>query len=1527
MRSLDFDSVPDPAIGSLDKALGPGERWISVHPNGPGSKGHPVLIQEHPDGTARIIGGAGGKLNHMRLRGIKPGSDYKASLAEKHKDRQVAKKQQVARDKELGVHEAKQAERGKLREAMAGTRKSFIQSVASLAGWDQKELEFDEAKHAGLSPDAAGKARKDHEKQLFKRAKETVEINRKALLDDHDARVASGLGELPMTSPDADSLSAADLDPMPERSPGLGFSADYKKRAEGNGLTKDGAAEELAGMPGAEAEDPEAAAKKAEKKSIADKAGAELEKFRQNNPDSGSPSPKVLADAKKAADLVKAMKKLKMAEQQAKTASLAIDNATLVESKSHIIEVSDADVEQAARKQMEDDLRTIGARAFLSEVGKAGGDSALGGHVAAGSFNALNAFAQAVGGDSLIDRSVVDVLGVSVAAQVLARRIAKDYEAGDLDRIRQGAEAFHVHSQGEIEKKAIATAKEYHDAAAAIELPDASTGLDLMYAQELNAKRRDAIGAAKKVLGHALGEMEANANLVSALNSPSSKGAEVNLGKVSAESALTQLRAIGLQKGDYTLDKVGDALVATVTADGLDRLAKPIDRDGMARIKRNLDIINGKHDEAGWLPKGFADRPDLAMSAEPGVAERLAEPFSPGDNLVKSMKNYIGGRAADGDAPSDILADIQSQDFIQKAGGDAKAFRAALDEVAPLKDDAGKMRPIETLDGRFRGYADDFVLARHGIKRFPIHRQEFDLDQKSVDALHRALTETPEGVAAFKPVGDLTAKERNGLRKWFYANVAKEDPDAAEKRKALEDHQANEPEKEFVDMFGETSTNPEWSAWKTKRDDLAQAHNAAGLNWNKYIAVMGSPVKAIAAVQDLVRSQTLKSFVVAHNKLHQENPLKIGKTVIAGNLNHLDAVDPSAREKRIADQRALADSLRERTGGKYASGSVSDKIGAAKESKAAFEQSQMGFFSTEELPQQSADTPLAADERYTIGHAAEQKIAGMMSVVGKNFKPGQPTKLWQPSMGSYDAKGNKKPDFARQRLIKMLTENKRVMAAFGTGSGKSALQLGGFTHLYGLGKVRKGIIIAPSIVVGQFGGEALRYLDPGKFKWHAEPGASFEERLAAYKDPDTHFSVVTHQSFRDDMLHLGADHAGIGKAEMAEKLNAMSEDDQAAWSKAIMEKEGFNFDYMTTDESQYTLNRAGKENSRLANVVDAFSRHADYYMPSSGDPVKSDASELYDVFRKLDPARYTDRSEFMRKYGGDAVSSKDALKREMARYFYPSKIDPDVAAEKRTINVSLNDQQHAALKSMDKDLAKARLDRIAGKVDVKVMRRLSPTSFDGVPEEKHADVAKSLQSSIGMLKQAATQRIIDQHPQGAKLDEAINQANERKGKPGIIFARNLAVVDQIRERLEKAGHRVVTLTGADSAKDKDKKRLMFNPESGDRQADVMVLSDAGATGLNLQSGTWCMQYDTPMTAMVHAQRQGRVFRTGQKNDVELLDLVADHKFERKARDRLLKKYELRELTTSPMEMLDDSPDNLAYYLHAQKVTNAEQQAS
>lgn len=1480
----------------LLKSIPPGARWITV--NGGEGKGQPVLIQPQPDGSAKVIGGAGGSLNHLRLRAVKSVSQYREEAKQKQAAKRAQRKEQIAADKKAGVYEAKQAAKKELREKRIAAERSIIQTVAEKAGWDQSELEFPEDDYAHLSEKARNRLRDKHHRTLLGKAKDVIKQSRERLVSDAAARADAGIGELPLFSEDPDALSVADLDPDPSGRAKLGFSTDYKARAEAQGLSQDAAQKEAQQVKLAAMTDEQRAAAFARGKAP-DLIKQELEGIKE------PPAPKAdasLVSAKEAVELLKVGKQLAAIERAAREAAADIDRGA-PEPKAFVLEAQDsADVEASIKADVESDLRTIQTAAFLSEVHKIAGDNpneTLGGHIGVGAYNSINSLALSVSGRALVDRSVVDVMGIAGAAQILAMRIKSDL-ADDVEHIAAGMQDWHVNHYMAASTEAIKQARELTEAAKAIELSDeAKTGTDLEVAQEMNARRRAAVSDAQRILGQSLGEMEANAALVMALKQGTPNHIEVSLGKVGLEQAVTQVRAIGLMPGDYQLERVGSDTFLTVKKSGMERLAQPVDREEITQVRRNLEIIQGDHDEDDWLPLGVADRPDLAMDVKPGVAEKLSKPFEPGDDLEASLRDYIGGRTADGDPPADILADIQSSAFFQKAG-DSEAYRAALDAVAPLKGEDGKMRRVEALTETFDQYADDYV-GKLGGERTTLSKQKFNVDQTAVDALHRALSETPEGAAAYKQIGELTTKDQASLRSFFAANVAKDSPEAGQLKADLAALESDEPAKETVDMFGDTTTNPEWAEWKSKRDDLAEKYNAASLTWGKYVKAMGGTAKAYETVQDLIRSKVAKTFVDAHNKLNPDKPLKVGRQIVRNNLDHLDAVDPEARQARMEKQRALIDAMRERVDGKYASGSVSEKLAAAQEAKAAFEQSQMGFFSSEDLAQPDPggeEAPLGSDERYTLGHAAERQIAGMMGVVGQNFKPGQPTKLWKISMsGKY---------VAQQRAIKLVAANKRVVLAAGAGSGKTNMMLGSHAHLAGLGKVKRSLMLVPSIVQGQFNGEALRLLEPGKFKTHIQPGAGQAERIAAYKDPDTHIAVMTHQSFRDDMVHLGAKQAGIDEAAMVDQLAAMTSEQRREWMKGVMDAEGIHFDASFIDEAHDTLNRAGKENSVLANITEAVGHNTPYHVYASGDPVKNDASEIHSMLQKMDPERYADRSEFMRRYGADTIASKEALRRELARYVFPTSITPDVNRDRRVETVPLSDAQKSAIADLDKSLAAVRIARRSGKVDIEAIKQIAPKSFEGVPESEHEELAGRLQKSVGMLRNAAYNRIINSHSDNGKVAHALKLVHERGDKQGVIFARNRDSIELYKQALEKAGKRVVTITGSDSAKEKDAKRRMFNPEKGDAQADILIASDAGAVGMNLQSGAYLIQHDISDTAKTHSQRNARIDRIGQKQDIELIDLVADHSKEQRDRDRLLKKYDLKNMLADPLDGLDDT---------------------
>lgn len=1483
-----------PAILFLKAALPAGARWITVRPNGPGTEGHPVLIQPSGDGAFRVIGGAGGKLNYLKLTGVKSVEEYRHEAAQKAAARRDADKRQKERDREAGLTESKAKAREVLKAQVGGARAKFIQTVADTMGWKPEELRFPEEEYQNKSPAAVKKAAEAHARALMQRAVEAVDFQRQRLVQDADARAEAGLGEVKLVDPNPETLSVQDLDPVEPEGKGLGYATEYGKRAAEAGLTDAELKQEAAAakpppkVPPKEGEPSPAERRKATAEAI----GKELEGIRDPGP---KVDPREVVDAKKAVELLKAAKQLKAVQAEATAKRKMIDAAQeKVEPNAFVIEVAGRAPDVEVTKDLENDLRTLRTRAFLEEVGRQpGGLPALGRHVGVGAYQSLNALALAAGGDSLVDRSVVDVLGVAGAAQVLARRLDKDLSPEEFSQVKEAIGTFHVDHYMKLSESTLREAREWQEMAHEIEVGEASTTADLAVAQEMNAKRRDFVAHAQRALGTALGEMEMNATLVSALEAPD-RIAPISLGSVTPENAIRQARAIGLDRGDYQVEKIGASTFLTLTGEGMDKLAKPVARDDLERTRAALDIMAGREDEAGWLPGGVTTRADAVLNAPAGVAPRLAQSFKVGEGGIgHAIRDYIGGRAADGDPPADIVAGLLSEDTL-RAAGDRDAFMQELDRIAPLYAPDGSMIRAEAHQGAFDKLADAFV-DRLGGERAPLHRQKFEVDHDAVQALHVALSQHPDGVLAFKPVGDLSASEQGALRRTFLRQYGKSDPESDRMRSELDRMEAAEPAKETQGLFG-SAQNPEWSDWKRDRDSLAEKLNASSMTWGKYLQVMGSPANAYAAMQDVVRSDVLRSFAEAHNRLKPGAALKIGRTPIAHDLNHLDALDPEARERRLVEHRGLVDRLRNRVAGRYAGGSVAEKVDQARAAEEAAQQAQISLFGASEEPPPApgaAEAPKEAElgQRYTIGHAAERQIAGMMPIVGKNFRPGEKAELWRPTM---DGKF-----IGRQRAVKLIAKNRRVILAAGVGSGKTSIMLSAFTHMKGEGKAKRGLFVVPSVVQGQFHGEALTLLQPGKFNWHCDPGASREERIAGYKDPKVDFSVVTHQAFRDDLLHLAAQREGSTPKAVAEKLDAMQPAERATFMRGVMEAEGIDHDYLATDEAHNLLNREGKQDSNLANVVDAVTAHPDMtYVSASADPAKNDASEVFDLLRKMDPGRYGDRDAFMRKYGVDTVASQEGLRRELAKYMFAGSIASGVTANKGEVAVKLSDAERGRIAEIDKAAAQARLARMKGGVDVAALRTLSPGSFEGVEEGRHGAVAAELNRSIGILRDMATHHVVNG---SSKVDAVVAEAGKRKGVPGVIFARRLDRVKEIAAKLKAEGHEVLTLTGAHSSAEKDRIKREFKGSN-----KIMVASDAAAVGANLQTGKWLAQFDTPMTAMLHRQRQGRIDRVGQTSDVDLVDLVADHPAERRDRKRLAEKYDLRNIMTSPLEGLDDT---------------------
>lgn len=584
----------------------------------------------------------------------------------------------------------------------------------------------------------------------------------------------------------------------------------------------------------------------------------------------------------------------------------------------------------------------------------------------------------------------------------------------------------------------------------------------------------------------------------------------------------------------------------------------------------------------------------------------------------------------------------------------------------------------------------------------------------------------------------------------------------------------------------------------------------------------------------------------------------------------------------------------------------------------------------------------------------------------------------------------------QQRTIKQLfasggingQEGGRLFAGLGKGSGKTKTAIGAATHALMNGKAKKVIFAVPSAVQGQFGPEMDSVIDPDSGIKHT--GTTSLETADRHKalSGDHQIYVTTHQALREDGLHALAEHLGVGHRAAGRKFNAMSREQRAKTLREAFERKGWGdrLDFLAVDEAHELVNREGKENSTMANVADAISDNAKYYMPMSATATKNDTSEIYDWASKLRPDEYPEdgRKAFLAKHGlissqvarheqfrgadrgaagGDKKDwtnsmSAESMQHEMSSMFFNTSVPIDAPLTEHTHSVKLTPEQRKAYDRVDELEAMVNRHRRSGapmtQQIVSAMRELSPQSFkfgrgnkhdmpegsDDAPEQMERDRAESLMKALGMTRDAAYNRVLHEMPDNNakihKLTEIVgqkmreNEADDPShvGKPGIIFARNLNSVASIRKALANAGYteRVEEISGKDSGRKKLQKKLRFQPPPGKKaSADILVLSDAMSAGIDLPRGEWVVHYDTPDTAKTKDQRTGRIRRLSTRHAVESHTLVSDTPYEQRRARRVESKAGLLDVSQNPSEVLDDS--GFARHYHGDRYTKLRQVAS
>jgi superfamily II DNA or RNA helicase len=306
------------------------------------------------------------------------------------------------------------------------------------------------------------------------------------------------------------------------------------------------------------------------------------------------------------------------------------------------------------------------------------------------------------------------------------------------------------------------------------------------------------------------------------------------------------------------------------------------------------------------------------------------------------------------------------------------------------------------------------------------------------------------------------------------------------------------------------------------------------------------------------------------------------------------------------------------------------------------------------------------------------------------------------------------------------------------------------------------------------------------------------------------------------------------------------------------------FSYLVLDESQHIKNLNAK---RTMAVLGLKARHR---LALSGTPVENNLSELFSLFRFLNPSFFGTRSQFSREYGKPIQEDKDdQVLKELKQKIYPFML-------RRLKQDVLKDLPEKSEQTLVVDLD-------AEHLEIYHRRRMYLREKIDEAIEKHGIFKASfliLQSMAELRRLAGVPEEDGEYPgRSAKREQLIEMVADIRGNGHkcLIFTNFLAAVEMISADLREAGIANLTMTGSTGNRQDLVHRFQTDPEIG---AFVMTLK-TGGVGLNLTAADYVFLFDPWWNRAAESQAIDRTHRIGQQNPVFAYRIIARDTIEEK----------------------------------------------
>lgn len=224
-----------------------------------------------------------------------------------------------------------------------------------------------------------------------------------------------------------------------------------------------------------------------------------------------------------------------------------------------------------------------------------------------------------------------------------------------------------------------------------------------------------------------------------------------------------------------------------------------------------------------------------------------------------------------------------------------------------------------------------------------------------------------------------------------------------------------------------------------------------------------------------------------------------------------------------------------------------------------------------------------------------------------------------------------------------------------------------------------------------------------------------------------------------------------------------------------------------------------------------------------------------------------------------------------------------VSSSSKAILKSLN-RRHTFLTSSVKltkevmDTSRDEFNELPGEERMQILEKIGPVLRNPDRVKKEIEIVSNC---IKLAKNAIVGRNDTKLRSLISIIEEIKRKENDKDVKILIFTEFIETQKYIVESLDRLGYETAIINGSMDLDEKIRQKNMFREDS-----QIMVSTDAGGEGINLQFCHVVINYDLPWNPMQIEQRIGRVDRIGQEHDVLVSNFVIADTIEEYVRDKI-----------------------------------------